>query len=75
MNVLTTTIPDTDATLDATLEDSSLDSSSFQITLVRYKNVISWEYAYRSGAVASVPDHHLLEALSSRLASIDRVSG
>lgn len=69
--LLDTTVPETDDTVDLTL-DSRLDTSSFQITLARYKNVLSWQYTYRSGASASVPDHHLLEALSSRLASIDR---
>ena len=69
--LLDTTVPETDATVDLRLA-SRVDTSSFQITLARYKNVLSWQYTYRSGAGTSVPDHHLLQALSSRLASIDR---
>ncbi len=73
-DVLATEVQGADGTVDVTLT-SRVDTSSFQITVARYKNVLNWEYSYHSGATAAVADHQLLQALTDRLISVDRAAG
>lgn len=74
VDVLPTSVAGADGTVDVTLT-SQVDASSFQITVARYDNVLSWEYSYHSGAAAAVPDHQLLQALTDRLVAVDRAAG
>lgn len=70
LSLLDTTVPQTDATLDLVLRQSP--DQLYQETVVRQKNVLSWEYTYRSGRGATL-EHNLLTGLCSRVRSLDKV--
>ncbi len=74
VSIVPSEVSNTDATLDLSLAGDG-GRVVYEITLVRYKNVLSWQYSYRSGANAAVSDHNLIQGLSSRLITVDRVGG